>query len=211
MVYSIWPPAVYGTLPYLLCQQGLLTQWVIMVRAISSLLCLTPIGCLRESKCYNISSFRNGSSLKLGELAMPSLSLSPPLVFGLPIKVEDDVEIFSVRSASAKRPRPKDQATDKAPKRARSASTSRRSLSPRRVYPRGTCTGTRPSHASPKWAQDRPAPAQNLEAFKADMTSLLSDMLQSSISKFASQFKPSSGGQGEPVPTQNVASVHGND
>ena len=56
--------AVYGTLPYyriwhpcrlrhpccklpcLLCQQGLLTQWVIKVRAISSLLGLTPIGCL---------------------------------------------------------------------------------------------------------------------------------------------------------------------
>ena len=80
----------YGTLPYcrirepcrtlpcLLCQQGLLTQWVIMVRAISSLLCLTLIGCLWGSKCYNISSFRNGSSLKLGELAKPSLSLSPP-------------------------------------------------------------------------------------------------------------------------------------
>ena len=33
---------------------------------------------------------------------------------GLPFKVEDDVEIFSVRSASAKRPRPKDQAAVKA-------------------------------------------------------------------------------------------------
>ena len=32
-------------------------------------------------------------------------------------------------------------------------------------------------------------------------------MLQSSLSKFESQFKPSSGGQGEPVSTQNVASV----
>ena len=77
-------------------------------------------------------------------------------------KVEDDVEIISVRSASAKRPRPKDQASDKAPKRARSASTSRRSLSPRRDYPRGTCTATRPS---PNRAEDRPAPAQDLEAF----------------------------------------------
>ena len=63
----------------------------------------------------------------------------------LPIKVEDDVEIISVRSASAKRPRPKDQSTDKAPKCARSASTSRRSLSPRRDYPSGTCTATRPN------------------------------------------------------------------
>ena len=76
---------------------------------------------------------------------------------GLPIKVEDDVEIISVRSASVKRP--KDQAMDKAPKRASSASTSRRSLSPRRDYPRGTCTATRPSQASTKRAQD-------LEAFK---------------------------------------------
>ena len=39
-------PSTAPTLPCLLCQQGLLTQWVIMVRAISSLLCLTPIGCL---------------------------------------------------------------------------------------------------------------------------------------------------------------------
>ena len=74
------------TLPCLLCQQGLLCQWVIMVRAISSLLCLTPIGYLRESRCYNISSFRNGSNLKLGELAKPSLS--PPISSsGLPIRL----------------------------------------------------------------------------------------------------------------------------
>ena len=125
----------------------------------------------------------------------------------LPIKVEDDVEIISVRSASVKRPRPKDQATDKAPKRARSASTSRRSLSPKRDYPRGTCTATRPSQASPKRAEDRPAPAQDLEAFNTDMTSMLSDMLQSSFSKFASLFNPSSGGQGDSVPTQTVTSV----
>ena len=101
---------------------------------------------------------------------------------GLPIKVGDDVEFISGRSASAKRARPKDQATDKAPKHARSTSTSRRSPSPKRDYPRGTCTATRPSQASPKRAEHRPAPAQDLEAFKADMTSMLSDMLQSSIS-----------------------------
>ena len=90
----------------------------------------------------------------------------PPIsTLGLPIKVEGDVEIFSVRSASAKRPRPKDQAAVKALKRARSASTSRRSLSPRRDYPRGTCTATRPSQASLKQAQDRPAPDQDIEAF----------------------------------------------
>ena len=86
---------------------------------------------------------------------------------GLPIKVEDDVEIFSVRSASAKRPRPEDKATDKVPKHARSASTSRTSLSPRSYYPRGTCTATRPSQASPKRAQDRPAPSQGLSAPKS--------------------------------------------
>ena len=68
---------------------------------------------------------------------------------GLPINVGDDVEIIAGRSASAKRARPEDQVTDKA-KRARSASTSRRSPSPKRDYPRGTCTATRPSQASPK-------------------------------------------------------------
>ena len=57
---------------------------------------------------------------------------------GLPFKVGDDVEI-TAGSSSAKRARPEDQVTDKA-KRARSASTSRRSPSPKRDYPRGTCT-----------------------------------------------------------------------
>ena len=35
---------------------------------------------------------------------------------------------------------------------------------------------------------------------------MLSDMLQASLSKFASQFSPSSGGQGDTAPTQTVAS-----
>ena len=75
----LWHPC--HMLPCLLCQQGLLSQWVIMLRAIGS-----PIGCLRESRCYNISSFRNCSSLKLGELAKPSLS--PPLVhWGLQLRL----------------------------------------------------------------------------------------------------------------------------
>ena len=39
------------------------------------------------------------------------------------------------------------------------------------------------------------------------MTSMLSDMLQSSLSKFASQFSSSSGGQGDSALTQTVASV----
>ena len=37
-------------------------------------------------------------------------------------------------------------------------------------YPRGTCTATRPSQASPKRDQDRPAPAQDIEACLADIT-----------------------------------------
>ena len=122
---------------------------------------------------------------------------------GPPIKVKDDVKIISVWSASFRRPRPGDQAMVKAPKRARSTSTSRTSISPSRDYPRGTSTATRPSQASPKQAEDRPAPAQD---FKAEMTSILSDMLHSFLSKVASEFKPSSGGQGDSVSTQNVAS-----
>ena len=198
----IRPCRISWSLPcLLLCQQGL-TQWVIMVRAISSLLCLIPIGCLKESSCYNISSFRNCSSLKLGELAKPSLSLSPPLVhWGHQSRLR-----MMLMSASFRRPRPGDQATVKAPKRARSTSTSRRSISPSRDYPRGTSTATRPSQASPKRPEDRPAPAQDLEAFKAEMTSILSDMLHYLLSNLASQFKPSSGGQGDSVSTQNVAS-----
>ena len=125
---------------------------------------------------------------------------------GLPLKVRDNVEINTRRSASTKWARPIDQVTDKV-KGARSASTSRRSPSPKRDYPRGTCTATRPSQASPKRAEHTLASAQDLESFKADMTSMLSDMLQASLSKFASQFNTSSGGQGESAPTQTVASV----
>ena len=125
-----------------------------------------------------------------------------------PVQAETNVDIPQ-RSASVARARPEDQITIKAKaKRARSASTSRRypSRSPKRDYPRGTCTATRPSQASPKKAEHTLTPAQGLEAFKADMTSMLSDMLQASLSKFASQFNPSSGGQGDAAPTQTVAS-----
>ena len=82
-------------------------------------------------------------------------------------------------------------------KRAGSTSTSRRprGTSPKRDYPRGTCTVTRPSQASPRKAEHTVTPAQDLEAFKADMTSMLSDMLQTSFQKFASQFNTNSGGQ----------------
>ena len=123
-----------------------------------------------------------------------------------PVQVEGDVD-FSQRSASATRARPEDQGTSKAKaKRARSVSTPRRSPSPKRDYPRGTCTATRPSQASPKRAEHTLTPAQDLEAFKADMTLMLSDMLQASLSKFASQFNPSSGGQGDTAPMQTVVS-----
>ena len=48
--------------------------------------------------------------------------------------------------------------------------------------------------------------AQDLEVFKADMTSMLADMLNSFLAKFASQLKSSSGGQGDSETTQNVPS-----
>ena len=80
------------------------------------------------------------------------------------VKIDDDVEVISVRSASAKRARLRDQATVNVTKHARSsASTSRRSLAPRRHYHRGTSTVTRPSQISPKHAEDRPVHAQDLE------------------------------------------------
>ena len=94
------------------------------------------------------------------------------------------------------RARPKDQVTKKAKaKRAGSASTSP-SPSPKRDYPRVTCTVTRPSRASPRKLSIRLHLLRKLESFKADMTSMLSDMLQASFKKFASQFNTNSGGQG---------------
>ena len=84
----------------------------------------------------------------------------PPISsLGLPPKVGDDVDINVRRSASTKRARPENQTTDKT-KRARSASTSHRSPSPKRDYPRGTCTATRPAEASPKRAEHTLTPAQ---------------------------------------------------
>ena len=74
------------------------------------------------------------STAHLPYAAMPATSARPTL----PMGYWDDVEINTGRSASAKRARPEDQITDKAKaKRARSASTSRRSPSPKRDYPRG--------------------------------------------------------------------------
>ena len=112
----------------------------------------------------------------------------------------------ALRSASVKRARPQEQQATTTKRARSSALTSRRSLSPRRDHPRGTSTVARPSQASPEQAENRPVHAQDLEIFKADMTSMLADMLKSSLSDFASQLKPSSGGQGDAVSTQNVAS-----
>ena len=138
--------------------------------------------------------------------AQANLQPQPQMTSVGPVQAETNVDI-SQRSASIARARPEDQTTSKAKaKPARSASTSRRSPSPKRDYPRGTCTATRPSQASPKKVEHTLTPAQDLEAFKADTTSMLSDMLQASLSKFASQFNPSSGGQGDTAPTQTVAS-----
>ena len=95
-----------------------------------------------------------------------------PIISSGPVQVEGDVETTTGRSGSVTRARPEDQITDKTKaKHARSASTSRRSPYPKRDYPRGTCTATRPSQASPKRAEHTLTPAQDLEAFKADMTS----------------------------------------
>ena len=117
--------------------------------------------------------------------AQANIQPQPQITSEGPLPTETDVD-NSQGSASVARARPEDQITSKAKaKRARSASTSRRSLSPKRDYPRGTCTATRPSQTSPRKAEPTVTPAQDLEAFKADMTSMLSDMLQASFSRAA--------------------------
>ena len=113
-------------------------------------------------------------------------------------EVNVDVHVDSERSASVARARPRDQSTKKSKVQraeSESASTSHRSPSSKRTYPRGTCTVTRLSQASPRKAEHTVSPAQDLEGFKADMTSMLSEMLQASFQKFASQFNTNSGGQ----------------
>ena len=59
---------------------------------------------------------------------------------------------------------------------------------PLKGYPRGTSTVTRPTPSSPIKVKDRPVQAQDLADFKSDMTSSIQDMIQSSLSSFASQF-----------------------
>ena len=66
----------------------------------------------------------------------PPVPLEPTVIVKAP---DNDVEVISVRSASVKRAVPRGLALTYVFKRARSsASTSRRSLSPSREYPRGT-------------------------------------------------------------------------
>ena len=60
--------------------------------------------------------------------------------------------------------------------------------------------------AIPKCAEDRPVHTQDLEVFKADMTSMLADILKSSLTNFASHLKSSSGGQGDSESAQDVTS-----
>ena len=159
-----------------------------------------PVRSLRHPVRHLRHLLTAGPSTSQPQSQPPISSLGPPP------KVGDDVDTNVRRSASTKRARPKNQTTDET-KCARSASTSRISPSPKRDYPRGTCTATRPSQASPKRAEHTLTPAQDLEAFKTDMTSMLSDMLQASLSKFASQFNPSSGGQEDSAPAQKAQTV----
>ena len=73
----------------------------------------------------------------------------PEIISEGPIPAEVNVEVNV--DSSDQSARPKDQVTKKAKaKRAGSASTSQRSPSPKRDYPRGICTVTRPSRASPR-------------------------------------------------------------
>ena len=164
-----------GQLPFMLTQEQLLQQQQL----------------LREKQEFN--AWR-------ASRAQAKTQSQPQIFSEADMNVEVNVD-SSERSASVARARPQDQPQDQVTKlakakRAGSASTSRRSPSPKRDYPRGTCTVTRPSQASPRKAEHTVSPAQDLEAFKADMTSMLSDMLQASFQKFASQFNTNSGGQG---------------
>ena len=90
--------------------------------------------------------------------AQANLQPQPQMTSAGQVQVESNANI-SQGSASVARARPEHQTTIKA-KAKRSASTSRRSPSPKRDYPRGTCTATRPSQASPKKAEHKFTPVQ---------------------------------------------------
>ena len=137
------------------------------------------------------------------------------------------VEIFDKpsRSTSVKRRRSQVQSdqTHTKVKRARSATiastvTCQRSLSLRRDYPRGTSTITKPRESNTviktstttKPVSGRPVQAQYLADFKTDMTSLIQNMIQSSLSSLTSQFK-FSGGKGVASRDQDLESEQNQD
>ena len=62
---------------------------------------------------------------------------------------------------------------------------------PKRGYSRGTSTVTRPTLTSPTQFEDRPVQARDLADFKSDMTSLIQDMIESSLSSLPPSLKPS--------------------
>ena len=114
--------------------------------------------------------------------APPLVPLEPTVIVKGP---DNDVEVISVRSASAKRAAPRDQASTKVSKRARSsASTSCRSLSPSRTNLEELTLPQNHPRPVLDVLSPRPVHAQDLEVFKADMTSMLADMLNSSLPTF---------------------------
>ena len=96
----------------------------------------------RQFEAWKARQAQPQPQIAQGQAPPPLVPLEPTVMVKVP---DNDVEIISVRSASAKRAAPRDQALTNVSKRARSsASTSRRSLSPRQDYPRGTDTATKP-------------------------------------------------------------------
>ena len=96
-----------------------------------------------------------------------------------PVDIDAPVEVINKprRSASVKRSRSQDQ-KHSVSKRARSSTaTSKRSLSPKRDYPRGTSTVTRSTPSSPIKIEVRPVQAQDFANFKTDITSLIQYMI----------------------------------
>ena len=99
---------------------------------------------------------------------------APPSMLSL-ISQRDQLEfvVNNKSDRSVKRSRSQDQ-THSVSKRAKAATTnSQRSLSPKRDYPRGTSTVTRPNPTSPIQSEDGPVQAQDLADFKSDMTFLI--------------------------------------
>ena len=91
---------------------------------------------LQERQQFEASKARHAQP-QVSQMSAPPIVPSGPTI-SEKAKIDDDVEVISVRSASAKRARPRDQAGVNVSRRARSsASTSCRSLSPCRDYLEG--------------------------------------------------------------------------